>query len=179
MTLKFFYFNKEETTYLANGNFCYFCFMDKRKKTGRYQRLFKQIETLMSTCNDESARRATIIALLHHKMDYFFWTGYYLLKNDELIVDHYQGPIACMKLAKDKGVCWAGINNKKTVVVPDVHNFAEHISCDSRSQSEIVIPLKNKEGDVIGVMDIDSSQKNSFDEVDAEYLEKILQLRFH
>lgn len=152
--------------------------MDKKKKEGRYQRLFLQIEKLMATCEDESSRRATIIALLHHKMDYFFWTGYYLLKKGELVVDHYQGPIACMKLAKDKGVCWAGINEQKTILVQDVHDFPGHIACDSRSNSEIVIPLRNQAGEIYGVLDVDSADKNSFDEIDAEYLEKILNLRW-
>lgn len=152
--------------------------MDKKKKEGRYQRLFSQIEKLMVTCEDESSRRATIIAILHHKMDYFFWTGYYLLRDGELLVDHYQGPVACMKLKKDTGVCWAGIHQKETIVVPDVHEFPGHIACDGRSNSEIVIPLKDQEGNIYGVLDVDSSDKNSFDEVDAEYLQKILELRW-
>lgn len=152
--------------------------MDKRKKEGRYQRLFSQIEKLMATCENESSRRATMIALLHGKMDYFFWTGYYLLKDGELLVDHYQGPVACMKLAKDKGVCWAAINQQKTIVVEDVHEFPDHIACDSRSNSEIVVPLRDKNGAIYGVLDVDSADKNSFDEVDAEYLEKILALRW-
>jgi len=152
--------------------------MDKKKKEGRYQRLFSQIEKLMATCTHEPSRRATIIALLHHKMDYYFWTGYYLLVDGELVVDHYQGPVACMKLAKDKGVCWAGINEQKTIVVEDVCQFPGHIACDSRSNSEIVIPLRNKAGEIYGVMDVDSADKNSFDEIDAEYLEKILELRW-
>ncbi len=152
--------------------------MDKKKKEGRYQRLFSQIEKLMPTCENESSRRATIIAILHHKMDYFFWTGFYLLKDGDLCVDHYQGPVACMKLKKDTGVCWASINQQKTIVVSDVHEFPGHIACDGRSNSEIVIPLKDKEGNIYGVLDVDSSNKNSFDEVDAEYLEKILELRW-
>ena len=152
--------------------------MDIKKKEGRYQRLIKQIEKLMHTCNNESSRRATIIALLHHKMDYFFWTGYYLLRDGALLVDHYQGPVACMKLSKDKGVCWAAINRQKTIVVEDVHSFPDHIACDSRSNSEIVVPLRNTEGEIVGVLDVDSSAKGSFDETDALYLEKILNLRF-
>jgi L-methionine (R)-S-oxide reductase len=152
--------------------------MDKKKKESRYQRLFMQIEKLMAACKNESSRRATIIAVLHHKMDYFFWTGYYLLKDGELCVDHYQGPVACMKLKTDTGVCWAGINQKKTIVVADVHDFPGHIACDSRSNSEIVVPLKDKEGKIYGVLDVDSTQKSAFDEVDAAYLEKILELRW-
>lgn len=152
--------------------------MDKKKKEARYKRIYTQIEKLMSTCADESSRRASIIAILHHKMDYFFWTGYYLLRKGELLVDHYQGPIACMKLAKNTGVCWTGINKEETIIVSDVHEFPDHIACDSRSQSEIVVPLRNRNGEIIGVLDVDSGVKNSFDEIDALYLEKILDLRY-
>ena len=152
--------------------------MNKKTKEGRYQRISKQIEKLMKTCSNESSRRASIIAILHHKMSYFFWTGYYLLQDGGLLVDHYQGPLACMKLAQDKGVCWEAINQQKTIVVEDVHSFPDHIACDSRSNSEIVIPLRNLDGEVIGVLDVDSAEKGSFDEIDAKYLEEILQLRF-
>ncbi len=150
--------------------------MDKKKKEGRYQRIYTQIEKLMSTCKDEEARKATIIAVLHNKMDYFFWTGYYMLNKGELIVSKYQGPVACMLLKKDAGVCWAAINQKKTIRVEDVHQFPGHIACDSRSQSEIVIPLKSKTGEIVGVLDVDSKDLNSFDEIDQIYLEKILHL---
>ncbi len=150
--------------------------MDKKKKEGRYQRIYTQIEKLMSTCKDEEARKATIIAVLHNKMDYFFWTGYYMLNKGELIVSKYQGPVACMLLKKDAGVCWAAINQKKTIRVEDVHQFPGHIACDSRSQSEIVIPLKGKTGEIVGVLDVDSKDLNSFDEIDQIYLEKILHL---
>jgi len=119
---------------------------------------------------------ATIVAVLHHKMDYFFWTGFYLLEDGELIVGPYQGPVACILLEKDKGVCWAGVNRGETVVVQDVHAFPDHIACDSRSNSEIVIPLKTSEGDVIGVLDVDSKEHASFDETDARWLEKIVDL---
>lgn len=119
---------------------------------------------------------ATIIAVLHHKMDYFFWTGFYHLVDGKLQVGPYQGSLACIDLKKDTGVCWAGINGGKTVVVPDVHKFPGHIACDGRSASEIVVPLKNGEGDIVGVFDVDSSELNSFDEVDATWLEKIVSL---
>jgi GAF domain-containing protein len=152
--------------------------MDIKKKEGRYQRLYIQIEKLMDTCADESSRRASIIAILHHKMNYFFWTGYYLLRDGELVVDHYQGPVACMKLAQNKGVCWAAINQQKAIIVEDVHTFPGHIACDSRSNSEIVIPLRNTEGEIMGVLDVDSVDNGSFDEIDAKYLDEILQLRF-
>ncbi len=151
--------------------------MEEHKKEGRYGRIYKQLSELVLKSNNSQARMATIIAVLHHKMDYFFWTGYYLIAdNGEMTVNSYQGPVACQILAKGKGVCWAAFNKKETVVVEDVHAFPEHIACDSRSNSEIVVPLKNASGEVIGVLDVDSSQKASFTEVDAKWLEKILEL---
>lgn len=150
--------------------------MENNKKEGRYQRIYDQLTLLVKKSNDQQARMATIVAVLHHKMEYFFWTGFYLLKDGELTVNIYQGPVACQILEKNKGVCWAGINTKEAIIVEDVHSFPGHIACDSRSQSEIVIPFRNKEGDIIGVLDVDSKEKNSFDKTDAEWLEKILNL---
>ena len=119
---------------------------------------------------------ATINAVLHHKMDTFFWIGFYLLQDGKLQVGPYQGALACINLAKDTGVCWAALNQGKTMVVPDVHNFPGHIACDSRSQSEVVVPVRNKQGELVAVLDVDSDKLNSFDEVDAEWLEKIMEL---
>ena len=119
---------------------------------------------------------ATIVSVLHNKFDYYFWTCFYLLTEGELIVGPYQGSVACIKLKKDTGVCWAGINQKETIIVPDVHQFPGHIACDSRSNSEIVVPLKDLNGKIIGVLDVDSKELNSFDEADKEGLEKILTL---
>jgi L-methionine (R)-S-oxide reductase len=150
--------------------------MDEQKKEGRYQRLYSQIEEQLRKSNDEIARMATISSILFHKMDYFFWCGFYRLIDGELVVGPYQGPLACQILAKNKGVCWAGVNQKKTILVPDIHKFPGHIACDSRSNSEIVIPYFDKDQNVKGVLDIDSSELNSFDEVDAAYLEKIIAL---
>ena len=150
--------------------------MDSNKKEGRYQRLYDQLEELVKKSNDQQARMATIVAVLHHKMEYFFWTGFYLLKEDELTVNIYQGPVACQILEKNKGVCWAGINRRETVIVEDVHTFPGHIACDSRSQSEIVIPFLDKDGNIIGVLDVDSKDKNSFDNTDGYWLERILKL---
>jgi len=150
--------------------------MDIKKKEARYQRIYKQLEKLMATCADEEARKASIIAVLHHKMDAFFWTGFYMLNKGELVVSKYQGPVACMLLKKGTGVCWTAIHQEKSIVVADVHNFPGHIACDSRSQSEIVIPLKSRTGEIIGVLDVDSKDLDSFDEIDRIYLEKILEL---
>jgi GAF domain-containing protein len=152
--------------------------MEKTKKKARYERLFTQIKELFKEKYNATARMATIVAVLHGKMDYFFWTGFYLLDGGELIVGPYQGPLACIKLEKHKGVCWAGIDRKETVLVPDVHQFPGHIACDSRSRSEIVIPLKNGGGEIVGVLDVDSKEFGSFDDTDAESLEKIVGLVF-
>ena len=122
---------------------------------------------------------ATVAAVLHHKMEYFFWIGFYMINNGRLLVGPYQGPVACQELAFNKGVCWAGIREEKTIVVPDVNQFPGHIACDSRSKSEIVIPIINKYKKIMGVMDIDSKDLNSFDEVDAQELEKIVKLIFN
>lgn len=151
--------------------------MDSRK-SGRYLRIRKQIESLFEKHPGLQERMATLNALLYHKMDHFFWVGFYLLRDDHLIVGPYQGPLACLELEKDKGVCWAGINRNTTIVVPDVHAFPGHIACDSRSKSEIVIPLRDKEGKVIGVLDIDSDQHACFDDTDARHLEELVGLLF-
>jgi L-methionine (R)-S-oxide reductase len=153
--------------------------MDKNKKQGRYDRIYKQINELMPKTDDPYARMSTIVAVLHHKMETFFWTGFYFLKKGKLVVGQYQGPVACQELAKDTGVCWAGINQQKPIVVADVEKFPGHIACDSRSKSEIVIPLKDSKKNIIGVLDVDSNEYNSFDEVDEKMLSKILELIFN
>ena len=150
--------------------------MDNKKKEGRYSRIYKQLSELVLKSKSTSARMATVVAVLHHKMDYFFWTGFYLIENGEMTVNIYQGSVACQILETDKGVCWAAFNKKQTIVVDDVHLFPGHIACDSRSNSEVVIPFKNPKGELLGVLDVDSKDKGSFSEVDARWLEKILEL---
>ena len=150
--------------------------MDKNKKKGRYERIYKQLEQLVGKSDNPISRMATVVAVLHHKMEYFFWTGFYLMQDGRLLVGPYQGPVACQELAKNKGVCWSGINKKETIVVADVHQFPDHIACDSRSKSEIVVPLRNRKDEIIGVLDVDSKDLASFDEIDAEWLEKIIKL---
>jgi GAF domain-containing protein len=149
--------------------------MKKDKKAGRYERVYKQLEGLLGATDNPISRMATIAAILHHKMDGFFWTGFYLLHQGELLVGPYQGPAACQVLEKDKGVCWTGINRGEALIVPDVEKFPGHIACDSRSRSEIVIPVFDQEK-VIGVLDVDSKDLDRFDEVDAEGLKRILSL---
>jgi len=150
--------------------------MEDKKKTGRYRRIYVQLGELLMKTDDPVARMSTICAVLHHKMDYFFWTGFYLLRDGRLIVGPYQGPVACQELEKDKGVCWAAINRAEPVLVRDVHTFPGHIACDSRSQSEIALPVYDDKGKIIGVLDVDSDRKDSFNDVDRINLQKILEL---
>jgi len=151
--------------------------MDKTKKEKRYQRLHKQIRDLIiKSSNNPLSNMATINAVLYHKMEPFFWCGFYLLQKEKLQVGPYQGALACINLPAGTGICQAAISQKKTMVVPDVDAFPGHIACDSRAKSEIVIPVYDKEGIIRGVLDVDSKSPDSFDEVDAAALEKIVRL---
>lgn len=146
--------------------------MDESKKAGRYQRIIHQLEGLLTKTNDPVARMATIAAVLSHKFDYYFWTGFYFLHGDKMIVGPYQGPVACQVL-QGSGVCLAAARDNKSIVVPDVHAFPGHIACDSRSNSEIVVPVRDINGNILAVLDVDSATKDSFDETDRLYLEVI------
>jgi L-methionine (R)-S-oxide reductase len=146
------------------------------KKESKYQRIYAQLEELLQKEGDVLTKQATIAAVLYHKIDYFFWCGFYILRNNDLLASAYQGPLACQKLEKGNGVCWSAIKQGKTLIVKNVEAFPDHIACDSRSKSEVVVPLRNSENDIIGVLDVDSDKLNSFDMIDAKYLEKIVQL---
>ena len=149
--------------------------MNKKKL---YQRIYKQLEELVKRTTDIDARMATISTVLHFKLGMVLWTGFYSLKNGELLVKTYQGPLACQVLKKNTGVCWTAVNKQKTIIVPDVHQFEGHIACDPRSKSEIVVPVRDKNNQIIGVLDIDSKVLNRFDETDSVELEKIAGLLF-
>jgi L-methionine (R)-S-oxide reductase len=139
----------------------------------KYLRIIDQLNPLFQQTKNPLSRMASVCALLHHKMEHYFWTGYYLLdENNDLLVSTYQGPIACLKLQKDKGVCWASINQQKSLFVPDVELFPGHIACNSLSKSEIVIPLV-KDTKIVGVFDIDSDRIAAFKEFEIQYLEQI------
>lgn len=153
--------------------------MEDNRKRAKYQRISEQYIKLIEKCDEPIARMATLASLLHFKMDNFFWTGFYLLKDDELTVGPYQGFLACMKLKKHTGVCWASVLERKAIVVPDVHQFPGHIACDERSNSEIALPVFNKQNQIIAVLDIDSKKFDNFDLVDAEELEKLVKYITH
>lgn len=150
--------------------------MDMERKAARYNRINKQLQDLFKPVKNPLARMTTIASLLHHKFDYFFWTGFYLLEDGGLFVGPYQGSLACMQLKKDTGVCWKGINSGEAVIVANVHDFPGHIACDSRSKSEIVVPLRNKTNEIVGVLDVDSKELNSFDSTDLKCLNEIVSL---
>jgi len=147
--------------------------METQKKSKRYERIISQLRSLLGKTDDPISRMATINAVLYYKMEGFFWTGFYILKHGELIVGPYQGTVACQVLAKNKGVCWASVNQGKTILVEDVTKFQDHIACDPRSKSEIAVLVKNLEGKVKGVLDVDSKSKGWFDQTDSVYLELI------
>ena len=143
---------------------------------GRYRRIEAQLAELFLKTDDPTARMATAVAVLHHKMPHYFWTGFYRVVDGALVVGPYQGPVACAVLRGPEGVCWAGVRGGATVVVPDVHAFPGHVACDARSRSEIVVPVRDRAGVVVAVLDVDSEHPDAFGEVDREGLERIVAL---
>ncbi len=146
------------------------------KLEGRYKRIFDQLRHLVQSTDAPVSRMATVAALLHHKMPHFSWTGFYMLHEGALIVGPYQGPLACQILEKNKGVCWAAVLRRSPIIVPDVHQFPGHIACDERSNSEIVIPLFDRDGNPWAVLDVDSRKFDAFSAVDRTWLQKIVKL---
>lgn len=143
-------------------------------KAQRYTELLPQIEGLMMGETDLVANLANVAAALKYGMG-FFWVGFYLVKDDELVLGPFQGPIACTRIRKGKGVCGTAWAEAKTQLVPDVDAFPGHIACSSDSKSEIVLPAF-KDGQVALVLDVDSDQLNDFDSTDQQYLEQLMKL---
>lgn len=143
-------------------------------KEQAYQSLIPQIKGLLDGEPDLVANLANISAALKEQFG-FFWVGFYLVKKDELVLGPFQGPVACTRIRKGRGVCGAAWQNATTLIVPDVEKFPGHIACSSLSKSEIVIPLFDG-GEVVGVLDVDSDALDSFDATDRKYLEEIVQL---
>jgi len=141
-------------------------------KEQQYQSLLPQIEALISGEDDLTANLANIAAALREQFGWL-WIGFYLVKNEELVLGPFQGPVACTRIRKGKGVCGAAWLEAKTFIVDDVDQFPGHIACSSASRSEIVLPLL-KNGEVVGVLDADSAALSHFDSVDQEYLGKII-----
>ncbi len=144
-------------------------------KEGIYKELLPQIQALVEDEKDLTANLANICAALKYSMN-FFWVGFYLVKENQLVLGPFQGPVACTRIQKGKGVCGACWEKGETISVPDVDQFPGHIACSSLSKSELVIPLFNTGAEVVGVLDVDSDTLNTFDETDALYLKKICEL---
>lgn len=143
-------------------------------KAARYATLIPQIEALTSGEPDLIANLSNIAAALRQTMN-FFWVGFYIVKNNELVLGPFQGPIACTRISFGKGVCGACWKEKKTIIVPNVDEFPGHIACSSDSKSEIVLPaLKN--GEVALVLDVDSDHLNDFDETDNKHLSRVMDI---
>ncbi|WKN43153.1 GAF domain-containing protein [Tunicatimonas pelagia] len=141
---------------------------DNLTKEELYQTLLPQLKSLTQDESNIVANLANLAAALKHGLG-FFWVGFYRVKNEELILGPFQGPVACTRIAFGKGVCGTAWKEKRTIVVPDVHQFPGHIACSSESQSEIVVPVI-KDNKVAMILDVDSDQVQDFDEVDEKYL---------
>lgn len=142
-------------------------------KEEKYALLYKQIATLTENESDAIANMANASAMIHHTFG-FWWTGFYRVSADELVLGPFQGPIACSRIRFGKGVCGTAWKDARTVIVPDVDRFPGHIACSSTSRSEIVVPVFDVSGVVTAVLDIDSEHLNTFDNTDKEWLEKIV-----
>jgi GAF domain-containing protein len=147
------------------------------EKDARYREVAAEIASVLEGERNQTARMATLASMLANSFDHYFWTGFYLVdpdKPDELVVGPYQGTLGCLRIAFGRGVCGTAAATGQTQVVPDVNAFPGHIACDSRSQSEVVVPVIGPSGDLIAVLDVDSDRPAAFDETDARWLETIV-----
>ena len=144
-------------------------------KEEQYKLLVSQIEALIDGEKDTIAIMSNVAAAIHQTMG-FWWTGFYRVVADELVLGPFQGPVACMHIPYGKGVCGTSWQRAETVIVPDVEQFPGHIACSSESRSEIVVPVFGSDGKVIAVLDIDSEHLGTFDDIDRKYLEDICKL---
>ena len=143
-------------------------------KQEKYTSLLPQVQAVMDENADTIANMANMAAMLHETFG-FWWTGFYRVIGNELVLGPFQGPLACTRIAYGHGVCGTAWKERRTLVVPDVEEFPGHIACSSASRSEIVVPVF-RNGEVVAVLDIDSAELNTFNETDAEYLERIVTL---
>lgn len=143
-------------------------------KIEKYELLYEQVKALINKENDVIANMANVAAIIHETFN-FWWTGFYRIINNELVLGPFQGPVACTRIAYGRGVCGTSWKEKKTIIVEDVHQFPGHIACSSASKSEIVVPIF-KDNQVVAVLDIDSEHLATFDNIDNEWLEKIVNL---
>lgn len=147
-------------------------FVSKGGKEDKYFELLPQLAALLAGETDLTARLANTAAALNATFNWL-WVGFYLVRADELVLGPFQGPVACFRIKQGRGVCGGAWVRNETLLVPDVEAFPGHIACSSLSRSEIVVPLRDAAGAVVGVLDVDSETLNDFDEVDQEWLEKL------
>ena len=145
------------------------------EKNEKYRLLTKQIRALIEGETDSVAVMANVCAAIHEAMG-FWWTGFYRVKDGELVLGPFQGPVACMHIGYGKGVCGTAWRKQRTIIVPDVEQFHGHIACSSLSRSEIVVPVFSPNAEIVAVLDIDSKELSTFDETDQEYLEGICRM---
>lgn len=143
------------------------------EKDEKYRLLTAQVKALVEGEDDEISLMANISAAIHETMG-FFWTGFYIVKGNELRLGPFQGPVACMHIPFGRGVCGSAWQRAETIVVPDVEQFPGHIACSSLSRSEIVVPVFDRQHEVKAVLDIDSTELSTFDETDCRWLEQIV-----
>jgi len=144
---------------------------DVEEKKELYGEAVKEIRERVQETDSFVSRMATVVAVLRNNMPHYFWCGFYFAEEENMVVGPYQGSTACPNIGYE-GVCGKGASGKETLIVSNVHEFPGHIACDNRTNSEIVIPLIDKRGIVIAVLDVDSTELNAFDDVDKECLEK-------
>lgn len=144
-------------------------------KEEQYKLLVSQIEALIDGEKETIAVMSNVVAAIHQSFG-FWWTGFYRVIGNELVLGPFQGPVACMHIPYGKGVCGTSWQRAETVIVPDVEQFPGHIACSSESKSEIVVPVFGSDGKVIAVLDIDSEHLGTFDDIDRKYLEDICKL---
>lgn len=144
-------------------------------KKEKYEQLVPQIKALLTGETDEIANMANVAAALKTCFN-FFWVGFYIVKQNELVLGPFQGPVACTRIQLGKGVCGTSWKQKETLIVPNVDEFPGHIACSAFSKSEIVLPLFNQNKEVLGVLDVDSEELNTFDAIDEQYLTQIIAL---
>ncbi len=144
-------------------------------KSERYTLLQKQVESLVAGESDRTANLANAASAIHEAFG-FWWTGFYLVKENQLVLGPFQGPVACTRIPYGKGVCGTAWERRQTVIVPDVEQFPGHIACSSESRSEIVVPVCDASGTVWAVLDIDSRELGTFDDTDRRYLEQLVGL---
>jgi GAF domain-containing protein len=144
-------------------------------KKEKYTEILPQIESLISYESDIVANLANVAAVLKETFD-FFWVGFYIVKDDELVLGPFQGPLACTRIRLGKGVCGVSWKEKRSILVDNVDDFPGHIACSSQSKSEIVVPILDNAGEVLAIVDVDSDQLADFDEIDQMYLEALTKI---